>query len=447
MKVMLVSHHYPPDGAAGVERVVEALGFELRARGDQVSVVSRRLGEPGQKPRTMRELLRDGTLHYRLSGGERTVEHFLAHHERLEQLFTQALVEAQPDVVHIHHLLGLSPRFVELAHRLGAAVVVSFHDYYFACPQIILQKPSGELCEGPRGGLECAQTCFAHESQAVLRWGLRTAYFRKVLEAADRFISPSRHMASFFEAFGTDPSRVHVVDNGVSIEPLGAEYGGRSTPSSRGSLNVAYLGTVAPHKGVHIIVDALRTAGVPAAELVVGGFLADPDYARRLRESAAAVPGLTLRLYGTYEMQELPLLLRDVDCLVIPSQWQETFAIVAREAFVRGVPILSARIGGLKEAVTEGFNGFSFAADSPEQLGGLLRRLAEDEELLLRLREGARATPVTPTSAHADAVRAVYEEAIDGRARTNGTVPGTVEELHFLESGLVAAGFADEACS
>ena len=38
--------------------------------------------------------------------------------------------------------------------------------------------------------------------------------------------------------------------------------------------------------------------------------------------------------------------------------------------------------------------------------------------------EGARATPVTPTSAHADAVRAVYEEAIDGRARTNGAIPG-----------------------
>ena len=130
----------------------------------------------------------------------------------------QALIEAQPEVVHLHHLIELSPRFVEIARRFGAAVVLSLHDYYFACPRVILLRTNGEICAGPDGGRACAATCFAREgAPGRLRWGLRAEYFRRILALPERVISPSRHIAQYFEQHGLDPARSRVVPNGVSL--------------------------------------------------------------------------------------------------------------------------------------------------------------------------------------------------------------------------------------
>jgi hypothetical protein len=42
MRVLLVSHRYPPDAVAGVERCTQMLAGELALRGDKVSIPTRR---------------------------------------------------------------------------------------------------------------------------------------------------------------------------------------------------------------------------------------------------------------------------------------------------------------------------------------------------------------------------------------------------------------------
>jgi glycosyltransferase involved in cell wall biosynthesis len=439
VRVVIAAHHLPPDGSAGVERVAESLGQGLVELGDSVTFVTRRVAENGL-PRRARERLPNGALHFRLSGGVRPFEAFLAHHESLEREFTAALVEADPDVLHVQHLFGLSPRFIEIAESLSVAVVVSLHDYYFACPLIVLRKRSGEICDGPDGGLECARTCFSGEGEeALLRWGLRASYFRSLLQLPNRFIAPSRYMASYFERYAVDGRRMRVVENAVAIPgPRPGEE--RPRPSERGRLQLAYLGTVAEHKGVHVVLEALRHAAVPASFLVAGDVPA-PAYGRRLNEEAASIPGVELRFHGRYELADVPGLLAETDCVVIPSQWPETFAIVAREAFVCGVPVVAARIGGLPEAIREGENGLTFAADRPAELAHILQELASNDELAHRLREGARETPVLTPRAHAEAVRSVYHEAIADAVHRE-PVAAAGGELEFLHGASVKVGFA-----
>src|SRR5262245_20454727 len=146
MRVLLVAHRYPPDSFAGVEIYTHRLAAELVRAGDTVSVVARRWGPNPQVPMPARVKQSDGTTLHRFDGGLVDIERFLDHHARLEQFFKAAVVESAPDVVHFNHLLGLSPRFIEIAHRLRAAIVVSLHDFYFSCPLGHLQKNSGALC-------------------------------------------------------------------------------------------------------------------------------------------------------------------------------------------------------------------------------------------------------------------------------------------------------------
>ncbi|MCW5853673.1 MAG: glycosyltransferase [Anaerolineae bacterium] len=441
MRVLIVTHRFPPDGIAGVERITQTLAYELAGQGDEVRVVCCR-PQPTYDPQPVRELLPNGVLVERYLGGPVPLDFFLFHHTDMERHFERTLLEFAPDVVHGMHLLDLSPRFVEIAHHYQVGVVLSLQDFFLACPLIILRKTNGALCAGPDGGRECARTCFAAEGdRALLRWGLRAVYYRRVLGMAERLIAPSQYVADYFVRYGAEAARMRVIPNGVSIPPA-PSANGYVTPRQRGQLNLAFLGSVMPHKGPHLILEALKLAGLDAVDLTLIGQSPHAGYAQALRETAAKIPGLTLRLYGAYEPYELPWLLHAVDCVVTPSIWPETFAIVTREALRRGIPLVTTRVGALPEAVVEGVNGFTFDPDRPGELAVLLRRLAEDEALVHRLRAGARATPIVTVAEHAAAVREVYQQAAADLAANPATRPADLAEFQFLHQALIRVGFS-----
>jgi glycosyltransferase involved in cell wall biosynthesis len=435
---------------AGVELYTQRLAAELVKGGDTVSVVTRHWGPvppAPPAPQTVRERPPDGTTVYRFVGGEIDFSLFLrdhvrlGDHVRLEQLFTAALVEAAPEVVHFNHLLGLSTWFIPIARRLGAAVVVSLHDLYFACPQLHLRKKSGELCAGPDGGRECGRTCYASDGPgAGLRWGLRTAYFRRMLGLAHRLIAGSRYVASFFEEFAPRRVGVRVVPNGIAVEPADPAMLTYSTPKERGRLTLAYFGTVIRHKGPHVILEALRGARLGPVELLILGQCPDSRYVEELREAAAAVPDLTFRFFGPFEQSLFPLLLEDIDCVVMPSLVPEAGPQVPREALACGIPVLGSRLGAVPEIVLDGENGFTFDPNRPGELAGILRRLVREDGLLARLREGVFRTPVVTVSDHARMIRENYQEALAELPRRNGFAGPEAEEVGFLHETLVGLG-------
>jgi glycosyltransferase involved in cell wall biosynthesis len=439
MRILLVSHRFPPDDFGGVERYTEGLAAELVRAGDSVTIVTRR-SQRGQKDiRMLRERLPDGTSLYRITAGVFSFEHFLDDCQIVEQLFTQAVLESSPEVVHINHLMGLSPRLIHIAQRLGAAVVVSLHDFYFVCPKVHLQKPDGELCAGPGDGRECVKTCFTSGSNSdYVRWGLRSLYFRRALAMAQRTICYSEYVGSYFKDVVPEGASIEILPNGVPDQP---SYCVETSPDSdrQGTLNIAYCGTVSPHKGPHVILDALRIANFPSVNLIVIGHFPEQEYASRLRETARTIPGLTLRMYGKYERHELPFLLLDTDCVVVPSLVPEAGPIVPREALAQGVPVLAARLGALRELIREGENGFTFDSSEPAELAALLGRLAADETLRLRLRAGARLSAVITVAEHARRVRSVYESAI-AEFNANQGKPADAMEFNFLHNALLDLG-------
>jgi glycosyltransferase involved in cell wall biosynthesis len=131
--------------------------------------------------------------------------------------------------------------------------------------------------------------------------------------------------------------------------------------------------------------------------------------------------------------------MQDTDCVVVPSLVPEAGPIVPREALAHGVPVLAARLGALPELIREGENGFTFDPNEPAELARLLSRLMRDERLRLRLRVGARTSPVTTVAEHARDVRTIYEKAIVEFSRdTVNDVDGG--EFKFLHGALIKLG-------
>src|SRR5579859_6561938 len=441
-RVFLACHRYPPDGIGGIERIVESLGQDLPALGDQVTIFT---GQPRWRdpfePALARESLGQGGRLFRLSAPARG-PHQPFGPARLEELFTAALVESRPDVAHFFHLQNLSPGMLEVTARQRVPIIISLHDFYFVCPRFHLQKADGRGCAGPSAGQECAQTCFAGQGAAALQlWGLRAIYFRRLLDLADIVVCPSRYVADYFiRRQGLPPGQVRVIPNG--IRPLPRPARAPFSPRQRGCLRLAFLGAIAPHKGAHRLLEAVAQAALPAVQLELNGTTHDfPDYVAGLRQRGARIAGLDLRINGPFEPDHLPRLLQSADCVVVPSQVPETFALVSREALAQGVPILVARSGGLPEAIEPGVNGLSFAPDQPAELADHLRALWEDEALLERLRRGAAQSVVMFTPEHAQEMHRLYAEVLDASRRLPDGQPALLAELATLRKLMVQIGF------
>jgi glycosyltransferase involved in cell wall biosynthesis len=77
--------------------------------------------------------------------------------------------------------------------------------------------------------------------------------------------------------------------------------------------------------------------------------------------------------------------------VVAPSGDQDGLPNVVPEAMAGGVPVVTSPTAGTTEAVTDGISGLVLGVDRPEDWVEALRRLAKDDALAERLRQGGRA--------------------------------------------------------
>jgi len=431
VKVLLVSHGYPPVGVAGVERLTAQTASELIRRGHEAVVFTR---DPSELPRTLglRRDVRDGVPVLTMVGGGSTFERFPVFEPIQERIFERVLTEIEPGVILITHLLGHSPGYVEVAHRWEIPVVMELHDFYVKCPRAHLERRSGELCPGPESGKACARHCFGDQRDPKLRWALRARSFGDALRSADAVLAPSPFVAEAFAAERGGSGSIEIVENAVA--PFGPILHEESVPG--GPLRLASIGVTVKHKGFETVVEALRLSKVPRTFYTIHGVALAP-LSHEMQRAADNIRGLTLRLANGFVPAHLPVLLADVDALVIPSVVPETYSIVAREAFALGIPVIASRIGALPDAIRPGENGWLFEPGNAADLAVLLRRLHEEPELLRRARAGIRSADVTSVETRTDQIEGILDRVRGAGARPAGW-PGATEDA-LMREGLVAA--------
>lgn len=434
MRILIVTHRYPPLGVSGVERLSEQTAVGLRAAGHEVTVLTRHDTQAPSSP-VLQRTVRNGVRVAVITGGGPLHGRFPKLGPTLERLFEHTLVESNADIVLISHLINHSPTYVAIAHRWQVPVVVELHDFFFACDRAHLERFSGERCGGPEGGVACATHCYPNDSRPLERWALRTHMFRQALQQADALICPSKFVADYFrETFEPLAPPVHQIGNGVELSvPT------RTAPRPTGRpLHLACVGVVAPHKGTHIVLEALRMARLPEVRLSLFG-VTYPPYYQDLERLAKDLDNVEFHGYGSFEPAELPILLDDVDAVVIPSLVWESYSIVAREAMACGIPVIASRLGALPEAIRHGENGLLFEPGSPLDLAGNLKLIAEDRTRLDALSRGIRPTDWISVRERLKCLETVLDTVLAGDHSSYGTVP-ELTELSILRDALLEPG-------
>ncbi len=158
---------------------------------------------------------------------------------------------------------------------------------------------------------------------------------RAPLSPLHRFLSVSARNATGWSAHLPD---LQVVHNGIRLAdwPAGA-------PTRAGV--AVWAGRVTPEKGLHIAIDAARTAGM---ELHFAGPISDRKYFDRV---VAPHLGQGVKHVGHLDHRSLAAFLSSGEVFIASPVWSEPFGLTALEAMACGTPVAALPLGAMPEII------------------------------------------------------------------------------------------------
>ncbi len=141
---------------------------------------------------------------------------------------------------------------------------------------------------------------------------------------------------------------------------------------------LAWLGRIAPEKGLEDAVAAAQITGIP---LKIMGKIQDENYWQKI---CAKYPQAPIKYLGFLTTNQLQQELSKCKALLMTPRWVEAFGNVAMEALACGVPVISYRRGGPIEIIEDGKTGFLVEPDSVDGLVDAIAHLNQIDRLACR---------------------------------------------------------------
>lgn len=323
-------------------------------------------------------------------------------------VFIDFLKKLNPDVIHIHTLMGLYKEFVDASKELNIKVIFTSHDYFGLCPKVTLFR-NGKTCDD----LSCSHCVECNQ------WALSINKIKLMQSPGYRYLKNSfvvkklraLHRSSFFEdvsCFKKDDSqikdyakqyrdlRTYYVEmleemdcihfNSSVSEAVYRKYvkpqssrlisithngivDNRDSALDKNEgdvLRLTYLGSTNPIKGYYVLkmaLDELWNEGFRQFKLKIFGMIQNPS------------PYMDVQ-YGRYNYSQLSSIFADTDILLVPSLWYETFGFVVLEALSFGVPVIVSDNVGAKDIVGDG--GIIVKAGSKDSLKEAVKSLNKE---------------------------------------------------------------------
>lgn len=375
MRVLALSHLYPPQHLGGYEVLCQAVMARLARRGHQVTVLTS-VGElfadapeAADGVEVRRELRLWLDMQQMAPWTPRPVTR-LRQEWSNQRSFRSAVRDLRPDVVSIWSMGFMSFALLTLAERMGlpAAMWVA-NDGMFEAN--VYDAWTRTFADRPRAARLSA--AIGVEARLPALDTLDVSFISRFTR--DRAAGKGRWR--YPEADVVYPG----IDGSAFVSTIrGRPWGWR----------VLYVGRVVPDKGVGTVVEAL--AKLPSdATLVVDG-RASPTHLAELRALADRLGVGSRVIFQNSRRSDLPAVYHSADVVVFPSRWEEPFGLVPLEAMAAGLPVVASATGGSREYLRDGDNCLGFPPGDAAALAGQLRRLAEDKGLRRRLTESGTAT-------------------------------------------------------
>ncbi len=429
MRILLTVHQFFPQFSAGTEVLTLSVARELIGRGHTVHVLT---GHPGSTALAEEDRFDEydyERIHvYRfyhayipMAGQKSMIE--VDYDNRLgAAYFARILMNYNPDLVHFFHLNRLGSGMIEQAVKAGIPCFMTPTDFWSICPMGQLLLPDGSLCTGPNA---YAGNCLKHFAQIgqkglsgkiakflptvwadlLVRFTQNFAfpYYSNREEVAaisnrlaknvsrlnqlNGLATPTKFISNLLVRHGVLPDLIREISFGIEVNRHVLTH--KKLSENRVPLRVGFIGTLAPHKGCHILVEAIKTLPSDSFSLKIYGHAENlPDYMAQLELLVGNHK--SIEFCGTFPNPKISQVFEGIDVLVIPSVWYENTPLVLFSAQSAQCPVVASNLPGLAEVIDNEQNGLLFAPGSSSDLARQISRLIYERGLLQRLTERSK---------------------------------------------------------
>ncbi|MBP7738456.1 MAG: glycosyltransferase [Spirochaetes bacterium] len=353
LRIIIVSNYYPPNFIGGAEVIAHHQAKAMKSLGHDVIVFA---GDTrGLGPRySIHEDDYEGLTVYRvaLENEDYSTDYFNFSHREIEVHFKKLAESFNPDVVHIHNVMGLSLGIIHIARKKGIKTFITLHDNWGFCCKNTILKNNSEIC----ATFEGCESCLRYVNDGCERRipiAMRKDFFMFQLHEVDGFISPSRYIADNYIRAGFPGEKFSVIWNGIDIEKFSS-----ITKKESREIRFTYIGYLGHHKGVHVLIDTLHFLKKEPIRINLVG---EGDQGKKLEKKARRYgKSKQVAFWGKVDNRRIGEVLGDTDVFVLPSIWPENQPVTITEAMASGIPVIASNIGGIPELIDDGVSGFLF---------------------------------------------------------------------------------------
>lgn len=208
------------------------------------------------------------------------------------------------------------------------------------------------------------------ERRSIAKKSLGEFYYRWLFSGVDKFLSIGKMNTLFYRRYGVREDNIFFAPYSIDTEFFEKRYSEtRPSLTRTGKIKLGFSGKLIPKKcPVDLIRSVCKSAFKDQIEVVMIG---DGPLRDKVKKTAKEL-GVSLDYRGFLNQSEIVEKgYFDLDCLVLPSAFNETWGLVVNEAMTGGIPaIVSDMVGSAEDLVIEGETGYKFQAGNVGELTG-----------------------------------------------------------------------------
>ena len=301
-------------------------------------------------------------------------------HQELDIMFTRQVLSSPLKLVHFHSFVGIgSLIWPQICHYLGIPYIVSCHDHFPVCFNYsLLTNNHTKYCEKIHCSVkdkECIQCIKKMTNYGPLTTenyiSKRNKIWHDIINNAAEILLPDEYLYHLFlkKFKSLSLQKLHQIE--PYFYPVNKV---KPEKHKQKKMCVAFLGTFTFEKGAHVFLSAYEQLKSTDIDWRIIGQV-HPFYLHKLEQS-------NITPSGSYERENLPQLLSQIDLIIIPSVQPETYCIALTEAWVNHIPVIGADIGAVKLRIKQGINGQLFPSGNAKALAKIIENLVHNPELV-----------------------------------------------------------------
>lgn len=365
MKILQIAHGIYPYANAGVEIYTYNLTKELLYRGHDVRIAAHL--DDGRKI----ESIVDSSLRpLPWAAGHRWGDDLSRRNRKLlRDALAKIIRDFDPEIIHVQHLINIGWETLVDLQNYGIPFIVSLPDYWYLC-RGIQRRCQGSLLVCTRN---CSHISILRPHQFAYEYFRSRQRLKHCIELLNRIAAPlvsiSHRTAEIYKGAGIESDRIVVQPWGIDQSVLK----NIAEETNENPIRYGYIGSVYRHKGVDVLIRAFLKLKNGSVLHVFGD--GDPAYIQELQDLASGAP---VYFYGAYDHSDITRILSKFDIAVIPSIWEEVYGLVVQEALAAKKIVIASAVGGIKDRIFHGVNGFLVPSGDHEMLASEMSYVAEN---------------------------------------------------------------------